>query len=148
MGRDHITLQILTFWLNFILAVVPHSASSSGKDCTITCPCPTPSTPLRRAEDLHNHLWAACLQGEMATPAQPRPLQHSLLPDGVNVKLIPDSYLSHTDLINSNSFSFVGWRVSGFRSALPETKCGQLCMLMLQMHGKEKKLLCAATQER
>lgn len=107
--------------------------------CTITFSL---SYPQQNAVESRGLAWTTC---RLPACKESQPRQH---PDGVNAKLIPASHLGHTDLINSNSFGFIGWRVSGFRSALPETKPGQLCMLILQMHGKGKQYLCAVTQER
>lgn len=42
MGRDHITHRISTFWLSFILAVVPHQAQEkdSAQSPPLALPCP------------------------------------------------------------------------------------------------------------
>lgn len=141
MGRDHITHRISIFWLSFILAVVPHQAQEkdSAQSPPLALPCPV--LPWAAGNSSRSLCAPACTEGQ--------PLQRAaLLPHGVNGKLIPDSHLSHADLINSNSFGFVGWRVPGFRSALPESKPGQLCLLILEMHSKEKQHPCAVTQER
>lgn len=111
------------------------------KFCTIPSPCP-PSPGAAVSRGLIPQPVSSCSQGGTATPACCSP------PDRVNGKLIPDSHLSHADLINSHSFGFIGWRVPGFRSALPESKPGQLYLLILEMHSKEKQHPCEATQER
>lgn len=108
----------------------PLSAKLWESLCRGTFPRHSPGTPR-----------AACLRGEPAAPAGP-------LPAGVSGQLIPDSLLSRTELINRNSLAFIGWRVPAGRAALPETTAGQLCLMLLQMHGKEKQHPCAVTRER
>lgn len=124
------------------------SPPSSGKGSAQSLPLP--SFP-----------WCCCEQGTHPTACEliPQPVSSFLmegqplqcaapLPARVNGKLIPDSHLSHDDLINSNSFGFMGWRVPGFRSALPESKPGQLCLLILEMHSKEKQHPCVQGHRR
>lgn len=125
-GRDHISFYRfggISSWLLF-----PTQRQALGKTLHSNFPSSHPQHP------------AGCTES--------RPLQQRLLPAGVSGKLIPDSHLIHTELINSNSLAFIGWRVPAVRAALPETTAGQLCLLLLQMHSKEKQHPRAVTRER
>lgn len=103
-GRDHITLQILTFCLNFIPAVVPRSAASSGRgSAQFSSLVPLPASPCCQEERTHATCRLPACRGWQL-------LRHCLLSTGVNVKLIPASRLSHTDLVNGNAFGFREWR--------------------------------------